>query len=135
MTWNPQKSDNIELETKINHLGREKKKFKPTQLGIEINNIMLRNFQDLMNYQYTSNMETQLDEIAIGYGKFIEASVDFLIISIAVFAVVKFMNQLKGKAQDATDSTVTTPKDIELLTKLNELMEEQNALMKEKLGK
>jgi large conductance mechanosensitive channel len=74
----------------------------------------------------------QTDEIAIGYGKFIEASVDFLIISLTVFVVVKLMNRLKNKAQDIADSTVTTPKDIELLNRMTELLEEQNKLLKNK---
>ena len=37
---------------------------------------------------------TKVEEIAIGYGKLIEVSVDFLIISLTVFVVVKFMNKL-----------------------------------------
>jgi len=40
------------------------------------------------------------------------------------------MNRLRTKAQDTADTTVTTPKDIELLSKLTELMEEQNALLR-----
>ena len=40
------------------------------------------------------------------------------------------MNQLKGKAQDASDTTVTTPKDIELLDRMTQLLEEQNSLLK-----
>ena len=75
------------------------------------------------------------DEIAIGYGAFTEAVLDFLIVGFTIFIVVKFMNRLKRKAEDSKDETVVTPKDIELLTRLNELMEEQNALMKEKSGK
>ena len=48
------------------------------------------------------------------------------------FMVRKFMNQLKNKAQDTKDATVATPRDIELLSKLTSLMEEQNALLKSK---
>ncbi|GAA4269508.1 large conductance mechanosensitive channel protein MscL [Hyunsoonleella aestuarii] len=72
------------------------------------------------------------DEVAIGYGALGEAFLDFIIIGLTVFIVVKFMNRLRNKAQDTKDETVATPKDIELLTKLNELMEEQNALLKSK---
>ena len=72
------------------------------------------------------------DEIAIGYGKFIEASVDFFIIGLTVFVVVKFMNRLKDKAQDTSDSTVTTPRDIELVDRMTELLEEQNKLLENK---
>lgn len=72
------------------------------------------------------------EEVAIGYGALGEALLDFLIIGFTVFIVVKFMNRLKNKAQDSKDTTVATPKDIELLSNLNELMEEQNALLKAK---
>ena len=56
--------------------------------------------------------------------------IDFLIIGFTVFIVVKFMNRLKNRAHDSKDKTVATPKDIELLTNLNELMKEQNKLIK-----
>lgn len=72
------------------------------------------------------------DEVAIGYGALGEALLDFAIIGFTVFIVVKFMNRLRNKAQDTKDKTVVTPKDIELLSHLTELMEEQNALLKAK---
>ena len=72
------------------------------------------------------------DEVAIGYGALGEAFLDFIIIGFTVFIVVKFMNRLKKKAQDTKDTTVATPKDIELLSRLTDLMEEQNALLKSK---
>ncbi len=72
-------------------------------------------------------------EAAVGYGALIEALMDFLIIGFTVFVVVKAMNRLRNKAQDTTDKTVVTPKDIQLLTQLNTLMEEQNRLLKNNL--
>ncbi len=70
------------------------------------------------------------DEVAIGYGSLVEAGLDFLIIGFTVFVIVNFLNSLKNKAQDPKDKTVKTPKDIELLSQLTELMEEQNKLLK-----
>lgn len=78
------------------------------------------------------NGTDKVDEIAIGYGKLIEASVDFFIISLTVFIVVKFMNSLRKKADDTNDKTVTTPKDIELLNRVAELLEKQNELLEKK---
>ena len=75
------------------------------------------------------------DEVAIGYGAFGEALLDFLIIGFTVFIVVKFMNRLREKSHDAKNQTVATPKDIELLAKLSDLMEEQNNLLKSKSKK
>lgn len=70
------------------------------------------------------------EEIAIGYGKLIEAGVDFLIIGFTVFLVVKLMNALKKKADDPANKTETTPKNIELLHRITVLMEQQNELLK-----
>ena len=39
------------------------------------------------------------------------------------------MNRIRNKAQDTKDTTISTPKDIELLTKLTDLMEAQNKLL------
>lgn len=69
-------------------------------------------------------------EVAIGYGELIEALVDFTIISFSIFVVIKFINRFKRKSQDPKDKDVETPKDIELLSKIETLMKEQNALLK-----
>lgn len=75
------------------------------------------------------------DEVAIGYGALSEALLDFAIIGFTIFIVVKFMNRLRTKAQDTKDTTVETPKDIQLLTDLTELLQEQNELLKMNLKK
>jgi len=72
-------------------------------------------------------------EVAVGYGALMEAFLDFLLIGLTVFIVVKFMNRLRTRAQDTKDTTVVTPKDIQLLTNLTELMQEQNELLKAKV--
>lgn len=69
------------------------------------------------------------EEVAIGYGEFIEVFMDFFIIALTIFLVIKFMNRLRKKSEDSKDETVVTPKDIELLSKLTELMEEQNKIL------
>ncbi|WP_347921777.1 large conductance mechanosensitive channel protein MscL [Pontimicrobium sp. SW4] len=71
-------------------------------------------------------------EVAIEYGTLFGVFLDFIIVGITVFIVVKAMNRLRKKAQDTKDTTVATPKDIELLSKLTDLMEEQNTLLKER---
>lgn len=78
----------------------------------------------------TSNNNALVEEVSIGYGMFIEVFIDFIIIGLTVFFVVKVMNRLKRKSQDVEDNTVVTPKDIELLSDLKHLMQEQNVLLK-----
>lgn len=74
--------------------------------------------------------EVTTQEVAIYYGELLEAFLDFLIVGLTVFIVVKAMNRLRTRSHDTKDKTVTTPKDIELLSKLSDLMEEQNELLK-----
>ena len=79
-----------------------------------------------------ANNEIISKEVSIGYGMFIEVFIDFIIIGISIFLVVKVMNRLKRKSQDVEDKTVETPKDIKLLSDLKKLMEEQNKFLKSK---
>ena len=74
--------------------------------------------------------EVTTQEVAIYYGELLEAFLDFLIVGLTVFIVVKAMNRLRTRSHDTKDKTVTTPKDIELLSRLSDLMEEQNELLK-----
>lgn len=73
-----------------------------------------------------------VEEIAIGYGALIEAMLDFLIIGVTIFIVVRVMNKFRNRAEDPKNPKEVTPKDIELLSNLNDLMEEQNRLLKQK---
>lgn len=72
------------------------------------------------------------DEISIGYGSLIGSLVDFLIIAFTIFVIVKFLNRFKKKAEDPQDKTVETPMDIQLLSNIEKLIEEQNQLLKHK---
>lgn len=73
-----------------------------------------------------------MEEVAVGYGALIEAFIDFLVIGFTIFLVVKFMNRFRRKAQDPENIAVETPKDIQLLSDLNKLMQEQNELLRQK---
>lgn len=72
------------------------------------------------------------EEVSIGYGLLIETLIDFVVIGFVVFLVVKFMNRFRKKAEDPKNTQVVTPKDIELLSSLNDKMEEQNKLLRER---
>lgn len=71
-----------------------------------------------------------VEEAAIEYGELIEVLIDFVIITLAIFLVVKLMNRFRRKAEDPTDKEVETPKNIELLSNIEKLLEDQNKLLK-----
>ena len=92
------------------------------------------NFQDKKLMLREASLDTSgaiiAEEVAIQYGALFEALIDFTIIGLTVFLVVKAMNKLRDKSQDTKNVTVKTPKDIQLLSDLTELMEEQNKLLR-----
>ena len=93
-----------------------------------------RNKKWVIREAVTADGVTYPEEIAIGYGKFIEASVDFLIIGFTVFLVVKVMNRIRNKSEDPKDQTEVTPKNIQLLDTMVQKMDKQISLL-EKMAK
>lgn len=96
--------------------------------------VNLDNKQLVLRKEVIENGVTKLDAIAIGYGKLMEVGLDFLIIALTVFLVVKFMNSLRKKADDPKNTSEVTPKDIELLHRMTELMEKQIELLEDLKG-
>jgi len=72
------------------------------------------------------------EEIAIGYGDLFNVLLDFLIVALTVFIVIKGMNRFRDQAEDVNNEKVETPKNIELLSKIEKLLEEQNSLLRNK---
>jgi DNA topoisomerase-1 len=52
-------------------------KFKPTELGMVVTDLLIQGFHDLIDPKYTSGMETQLDRIEGGEITFLKAMRDF----------------------------------------------------------
>lgn len=63
--------------------------------------------------------------VSVNYGNFLQTGIDFIIIAFSIFVVIKFFNSLKRKAENPEDKTVTTPKDIELLTDIRDLLKQK----------
>lgn len=88
----------------------------------------------LGNQKYILRVASEgVEEVAIGYGELIEVMIDFIIIAFTIFIVVKFINSLKNRSENPKDNTVETPKNIQLLSNIERLMEEQNALLKQQV--
>jgi large conductance mechanosensitive channel len=64
--------------------------------------------------------------VEIGYGAFIEAMMDFFIVALTLFIVIKAVNTLKEKAEDEQNKSVPTPKDIQLLSEIRDEMRQMN---------
>nr|WKN38867.1 large-conductance mechanosensitive channel protein MscL [Tunicatimonas sp. TK19036] len=65
------------------------------------------------------------EEVSIGYGALVQVSVDFLIVALTIFVVIRFINSLKRKAENEQETSVPTPKDIQLLAEIRDLLKKQ----------
>ena len=67
--------------------------------------------------------------VVIGYGKFIQTILDFIIIAFSVFALIKVMNTIKAKAEKAEEAQAAAPaeptKEEQLLTEIRDLLKDK----------
>ena len=83
------------------------------------------------NFKYVIEPATEtVAESAIYYGKFIQTIVDFLLVAIVVFMIVKLINSLHKKEE--APAAPAGPTDAQIT---NDLLKENNELLKKMLEK
>lgn len=60
------KNDKIAQTIKTENTGAEKGKLFPTEIGSLVTNFLLQNFDDILDYNFTANVEKEFDDIAQG---------------------------------------------------------------------
>lgn len=71
------KSKKVVMTTDKIMYGKEINKFIPTDLGIKVTEFLMKYFPDVMDYQFTSEMEEKLDDIAEGKIKWLKVMKEF----------------------------------------------------------
>ena len=95
-------------------------------LGIVIGNVNFKELSLVLREEIIQNGVITQEAMQLPYGNFFQASIDFLIIALSIFAVIKIINRLRTKSEDETNPAETTPKNIELLAEIRDLLKEQN---------
>jgi len=70
----------------------------------------------------SQNGELIFEEVAMNFGSFLKTTVDFMIIAFSIYLLIRTINAIKKKAEDETDASVPTPKDIRLLAEIRDLL-------------
>ncbi|HHT71573.1 MAG: large conductance mechanosensitive channel protein MscL [bacterium] len=75
-----------------------------------------------------SDLQIQVGETAIMYGAFIQSVVDFLIIALSIFFLVKLINQFKKQEEEepAPEPEPVASKEEILLTDIRDLLRQQS---------
>lgn len=68
--------------------------------------------------------------VAINYGNFIQVTIDFILVALAIFMMIKAMNNLKRKEEAKVDAPAPAPEpvvpaDVKLLTEIRDLLKKQ----------
>ena len=66
-----------------------------------------------------SDPKHKIAEVAINYGTFINTIITFIIIAFAIFMVIKLMNRMQQKKEEAP---AAPPADVALLTEIRDLL-------------
>ena len=91
-----------------------------------IGNVNFQNLNIILQKEIIDNTGNIIQElVVIKYGNFIQVIFDFFIIAITVFLVIKLFNKLRRKADNEKDTTVSTPRNIELLSEIRDLLKEK----------
>ncbi|MCA9595786.1 MAG: large-conductance mechanosensitive channel protein MscL [Myxococcales bacterium] len=99
-----------------------------------VNDVITPPLGVLMGGKNFSNLTYVLKEAAgeapavtIKYGVFIQTVVDFLIVAIAIFSVIKAMNRLKRKEEAAPAPPPEPTAEEKLLTEIRDVLKEKSA--------
>ena len=92
-------------------------------LGFLIGKVNFRNLKVVLQEEATDNSGNIVQElIAINYGNFIQVIFDFSIIALTIFIIIRVFNTLRKKAEDEKETSVPTPKNIELLAEIRDIL-------------
>jgi large conductance mechanosensitive channel len=67
-------------------------------------------------------VEKDVPAVVISYGKFINAIIGLVIQGFAIFMIVKAINKMKRKTEEAPTAPAPPPADVQLLTEIRDLL-------------
>jgi large conductance mechanosensitive channel len=92
-------------------------------IGYMVGGVNFENLQVVIQREVLDGTGEVVQElVAVRYGSFLQTLFDFLLIALTIFIVVKAINRMKKKSEDVKVEEVPTPKDIELLTEIRDLL-------------
>ena len=93
-------------------------------IGLVMGNVDFSNlFVNLSGAEYASLAEAQAAGApTINYGLFVNTVLDFVIVAFAIFMVIRAMNRLKRKQEEAPAEPPKAPIEVQLLTEIRDTL-------------
>ncbi|MGI6232680.1 MAG: type I DNA topoisomerase [Prevotella sp.] len=67
----------VTQKKKVETVGSDKGKLLPTDIGMVVNDFLMENFPEIMDYNFTANVESEFDKIAAGKEEWLKMIRDF----------------------------------------------------------
>ena len=84
-------------------------------------------FADKKVVLVSADTVNKVEEVAIRYGSFINTLIQFLIVAICIFAIIKAINSLKRKEVEAPAVPAAPSKEEALLTDIRDILRSQKS--------
>jgi len=94
-------------------------------IGMATGGMDFADLQWVLQPAATNAAGEEVPAITIGYGKFINAIISFLIVAWVLFLVIKGMNAMKRKQEEAPPAAPEKPEDVKLLGEIRDLLKQR----------
>jgi len=91
-------------------------------LGILLGGVDFTDLKVTLKQASVNELGEALPAVTLNYGTFIQTAIDFLIIALVVFMMIKAINSLKKKEEVAPSAPPAPTKDQQLLTEIRDLL-------------
>jgi large conductance mechanosensitive channel len=92
--------------------------------GIDFSSLkwVIQNAKEAVGVEGAPGFQAAIPEVAIGYGLFINAVIKFIIVAFAIFLLIKAVNKLLVKKDEAPPAPAEPTPDQKLLTEIRDLL-------------
>ncbi len=91
-------------------------------VGALVDNILMPVIGLVMGGVDFSSLAITVGDANVGYGAFIQAAIDFLIVAFVIFMIIKALNKMK---QEKEEAPAEPDADVALLTEIRDLLKQQ----------
>ncbi|MDH6358624.1 large-conductance mechanosensitive channel protein MscL [Parabacteroides sp. PF5-9] len=91
-------------------------------IGLLVGGVNFTDLKIVLKQAAVEAGEVITPEVALNYGNFLQVTFDFIIVAFAIFLMVKGINSLKRKKEEAPAAPAEPSADIKLLTEIRDLL-------------
>ena len=96
-----------------------------SEIGLLIGGVNFTDLKIVLKQAVMDGDKVVSPAVSINYGNFLQVTFDFIIIAFSIFMLVKGINALNKKKEEAPAAPAPPPADIQLLTEIRDLLKDK----------